>query len=898
MAKQLMPPARLRSRPTDVPLTDEFFPKISLFAQLKQKPSLDKFPGTLVLRRYRQGDVICQQGDAAWTAFYVLTSEDVLMLRARQAQPGPEGTVTLYALDIVGLQAAAEDEMRRVATAYLTTAGRTAHTPGLLERLARRWRGEPRGDDMPPESIPIDGPTDIDYGSMQAPVHEGELFGEMSCMYGTPRSVTIVADRDCYMLEMLRNVLTQVQKDPAYRAKIDETYKKRVFQLHLRRLSLFADLTDDQFAWARDQVDLVTRDPGQVVYDEYDQADNVYIIRSGLVRVVKKASALYQAEQVRSWQNLAAVLCQGEAEPATKPGGHLWNLLPEKVRAACRAAAQPGRPADDVRRDLLAGLNDLVKTMHESELKTKAPLPTAEPFRPFTVNPDFEACLEDLPPNWRQQWADQEFRRFNRLVLDAVLNCDRPDKDRVVRAYQRRIGPDCVLYYCSRGEFVGELVWQGQQLRQESCLAYGHPMDAASGKVAGPVELVSIPKAVFDELCRLPAIRRRVERKIVERTRQTQERVRLPVYDDSRQVQFSEQFERLGLIQGQRLMLIDLDRCTRCDECVRACVDSHDDGRSRLFLDGPRFGKYLVPTSCRSCLDPVCMIGCPVGSIHRGDNGQIVIEDWCIGCSLCAEQCPYGSIQMHDIGYIAEKARGWRYLTSSAVGNAAWTEPGYNDARWPQGAGPFVNTRQFRDTLYPDRQADGRAMTDSSHYPRASMADSLLTQYRSLGITRPTEPVCFRYAFSLSRDAARGGRRFKLELTSMYPAVAVWMNGVPLETTDRPRRDGKREYWIGPKSPTEEGPKVLRSGRNVLAVQVTPDTTSQGEVILKVRLDEVLKPSAGGEAAEEVTQKLVTERAVVCDLCSGQLGQVPACVNACPHDAAVRVDARTDFPVR
>jgi Fe-S-cluster-containing hydrogenase component 2 len=43
------------------------------------------------------------------------------------------------------------------------------------------------------------------------------------------------------------------------------------------------------------------------------------------------------------------------------------------------------------------------------------------------------------------------------------------------------------------------------------------------------------------------------------------------------------------------------------------------------------------------------MIGCPVGSIRRKRSLEIVIEDWCIGCGLCAKGCPYGNINMQAL---------------------------------------------------------------------------------------------------------------------------------------------------------------------------------------------------------------------------------------------------------
>jgi Fe-S-cluster-containing hydrogenase component 2 len=51
------------------------------------------------------------------------------------------------------------------------------------------------------------------------------------------------------------------------------------------------------------------------------------------------------------------------------------------------------------------------------------------------------------------------------------------------------------------------------------------------------------------------------------------------------------------------------------------------------------------------------MVGCPVGSIRRRDTREIVIEDWCIGCSLCSQNCPYGNINMVEVSVQEDKGR-------------------------------------------------------------------------------------------------------------------------------------------------------------------------------------------------------------------------------------------------
>jgi CRP-like cAMP-binding protein len=198
-----------------------------------------------------------------------------------------------------------------------------------------------------------------------------------------------------------------------------------------------------------------------------------------------------------------------------------------------------------------------------------------------------------------------------------------------VKVSEPHPGGDLVLAYLGRGGYFGEIGLLGGGVRTATCTALDH------------VELVRIHAEEFHEMVRqFPAIRESLETLV--RQRQEQNRQRLATATSTPLDSFLTQ----GLMEAQSLLVMDLKRCTRCDACVRACADAHD-GVTRLIREGQRFDKYLVATSCRHCRDPLCMVGCPVGSIRRRNSLEVIIENWCIGCGLCAKNCPYGNINMH-----------------------------------------------------------------------------------------------------------------------------------------------------------------------------------------------------------------------------------------------------------
>jgi CRP-like cAMP-binding protein/Fe-S-cluster-containing hydrogenase component 2 len=104
-----------------------------------------------------------------------------------------------------------------------------------------------------------------------------------------------------------------------------------------------------------------------------------------------------------------------------------------------------------------------------------------------------------------------------------------------------------------------------------------------------------------------------------------------------------------GIGEATDVLLIDENLCVGCDNCEKACADSHE-GLSRLNREAGRtFAHLHVPTSCRHCEHPHCMADCPPNAIHRGPDGEVFIDDTCIGCGNCQRNCPYGVIRLDKV---------------------------------------------------------------------------------------------------------------------------------------------------------------------------------------------------------------------------------------------------------
>jgi Fe-S-cluster-containing dehydrogenase component len=212
---------------------------------------------------------------------------------------------------------------------------------------------------------------------------------------------------------------------------------------------------------------------------------------------------------------------------------------------------------------------------------------------------------------------------------------------------------------------VAKLVRINVEEETESILSYFNAGDVIGLKhhgsrggrlvAMGYVEYIEVDRSLFHSVLRAdnPHIFERMETEEAER--ETRLRGGMAAKGETVAI-FVQALLSEGAQEGQSLLTINLNKCIRCGNCVSSCQARH--GYARVARRGKKLVRrqdveregshetILLPASCRHCVNPECMIGCPTGAIHRTPSGEVDIRTTCIGCASCANRCPWGNITM------------------------------------------------------------------------------------------------------------------------------------------------------------------------------------------------------------------------------------------------------------
>jgi Fe-S-cluster-containing dehydrogenase component len=93
--------------------------------------------------------------------------------------------------------------------------------------------------------------------------------------------------------------------------------------------------------------------------------------------------------------------------------------------------------------------------------------------------------------------------------------------------------------------------------------------------------------------------------------------------------------------------------CSGCRACQVACVAHHDrrfgTASARIRVTKIEYLGLDQPHVCRQCSPAPCIDACPSKALYRDRvTGAVLLDAGeCIGCSACADACPFGMAALH-----------------------------------------------------------------------------------------------------------------------------------------------------------------------------------------------------------------------------------------------------------
>ena len=109
-------------------------------------------------------------------------------------------------------------------------------------------------------------------------------------------------------------------------------------------------------------------------------------------------------------------------------------------------------------------------------------------------------------------------------------------------------------------------------------------------------------------------------------------------------------------LEEHKSLLYDATLCIGCKSCENACQaynrlpdETADELTGNKFTVIKRYTSEDGSLSsyrkyqCMHCAEPGCASACPVGALHKLEDGPVVYDSYkCIGCRYCMQACPFG----------------------------------------------------------------------------------------------------------------------------------------------------------------------------------------------------------------------------------------------------------------